>query len=190
MLLQEGLTESFLAGFIGDDFPGLGNNGRKVLAVGHSLGGIVLKAWLLRLYAASQAMPSSAALSATASEQQLQHSLEDSFMRQVQIIIFIAVPHKGAACAKAGSRLAFPWSSTWLNLLGKRAGLRGTLHDLEVDFQLLLDKYQIPILSIYECVKTKVSFCASTSSSHDFRQSTSYASITCAESESCECWLQ
>lgn len=125
------------------------------MAVGHSLGGIVLKAWLLGLTTSIRDVALAPPLPATASQRHLPQSVEDTYLCGVQAMVFIGVPHKGAASAGISNRL--PWSTTWLRMLGKSSNLQHVLDNLELGFQALLDKYPIPILSIYETQPSRVS---------------------------------
>ncbi len=119
-------------------FLGLGARGRDVLLVGHSLGGIIIKAWLSQL--------------ALKQDVRLAASRVDSFLSGLKAIVFIAVPHQGTKIAQAGRLLSCfrgGWSTTWLDLLGER-GVEDRLARLATDFASLLERHPIPVLHIYE----------------------------------------
>lgn len=187
-LWQHGSTDSLPAGYIPDDFPGLGKDGRRVVAVGHSFGGIVLKAWFLRLIADVRNDAMTPSLPALASQQQ---SMEHIFLCSVQAIIFIDVPCGGATnvphdeAVPAELLCQLPWSDTWLDILGKRGSLRGVMGNLENGFQALLKTYNIPSLSIHEIKKAKVGCVASFFELplHELGKLTMYASNRCAVSK-------
>ncbi|KAK9836911.1 hypothetical protein WJX74_010990 [Apatococcus lobatus] len=127
-ILMENLIQQ--PGEFAADFQGLGIHDRKVVLVAHSLGGLVIKAWLVHLAELSAEEPSD-------------NNLFENFLRSVAGIVFLAVPHKGARLAQLASRFN---SSVFIQLLSNKEKLQ----QLVDEFEPVRKKYNIPICGVYE----------------------------------------
>ncbi len=114
---------------------------RLLVPIATSLGGLVAKQWLLNV--SENAKGSTA--EAERSKQLLEH---------LPGLVFLAVPHLGAAAAKSASKM--PASSPFLQVL-EPSTCTAELAALNACFiQQVLVKFDIDILNIYETCNTMV----------------------------------
>ena len=123
-------------------FKGLGHNGRLTALLSTSLGGLLLKQWLVTLdkYSRSQACT--------------WHDEFAAFLDSIVSIAFLAVPHLGANMAAKAYHV--PFSSSWLEVLRKCSSNLSVLRKLANNFQDVYRARGIPVLCILEGKKTTV----------------------------------
>lgn len=123
-------------------FKGLGHNGRLTALLSTSLGGLLLKQWLVTLdkYSRSQACT--------------WHDEFAAFLDSIVSIAFLAVPHLGANMAAKAYHV--PFSSSWLEVLRKCSSNLSVLRKLADNFQDVYRARGIPVLCILEGKKTTV----------------------------------
>ena len=136
----------------GNGFQGLGEHGRDVLAVGHSLGGIVFKTWLVDLHEKAKRAGSSPSAGV--------RSMEDAaaaMLEKLRAVIFIATPHPPALLAKFLSRPAGAAAPSWTRLLRNKGRSHGVLAHLEQNFNILQQQRRVPVLTVFELQNAQVS---------------------------------